>query len=44
MTTSIQLSEKPEIEYPDDDGEPMSDNTFQYKWMTLIKETSRLSS
>jgi Uma2 family endonuclease len=38
MTTSIQLSEKPEIEYPDDDGEPMSDNTLQYKWMVLIKE------
>ncbi len=38
MTTSIQLSEKPEIEYPDDDGEPMSDNTLQYKWMVLIKD------
>ena len=38
MTTSIQLSEKPEIEYPDDDGEPMSDNTLQFKWIVLIKE------
>ena len=27
MTASIQTSTKPEIEYPDDDGEPMSDNT-----------------
>ena len=38
MTTSIQLSEKPAIEYPDDDGEPMSDNTLQFKWIVLIKE------
>lgn len=38
MTTAIQLSEKPAIEYPDDDGEPMSDNTLQFKWIFLIKE------
>jgi hypothetical protein len=38
MTTSIQLSEKPVIEYPDDDGEPMADNTLQCKWIILIKE------
>ena len=38
MTTAIQLSEKPAIEYPDDDGEPMADNTLQFKWIVLIKE------
>jgi len=38
MTTSIQLSEQPEVEYPDDDGEPMADNTLQYKWIVLIKD------
>ncbi len=26
------------IKYPDDDGEPMSDNTLQFKWIVLIKE------
>ena len=38
MTTSIQLDDKPEIEYPDDDGEPMSDNTLQFNWIVVIKE------
>ena len=38
MTTAIQRSEKPAIEYPDDDGEPMSDNTLQFKWIVLIKD------
>ncbi len=38
MTTAIQTSTKPEIEYPDDDGEPMSDNTLQFKWIVLIVE------
>ena len=38
MTTAIQAGEKPEIEYPDDDGEPMADNTLQFKWIVLIEE------
>ena len=25
------------VHYPDDDGEPMSDNTVQFDWITLIK-------
>ena len=29
------------IDYPDDDGQPMSDNTLQFKWIVLIKECSR---
>src|SRR5271165_6564530 len=37
MTTAIQLSEKPAIEYPDDDGEPMADNNLQFKWIVLIE-------
>jgi Uma2 family endonuclease len=28
----------PEIHYPDSDGLPMSDNTLQFEWITLIKE------
>ena len=38
MTTAIQASVKPEIEYPDDDGEPMADNSLQFKWIVLIVE------
>ena len=26
------------IEYPDCDGQPMSDNTLQFKWIVTIKE------
>jgi Uma2 family endonuclease len=28
----------PEIEYPDCDGQPMSDNTMQFEWIVTIKE------
>lgn len=27
-----------EIEYPDSDGEPMADNTLQFRWIVTIKE------
>jgi Uma2 family endonuclease len=37
MTTTTQQTTQSAIEYPDDDGEPMSDNTLQYNWMVLIK-------
>jgi len=37
MTTATQQTTQPAIEYPDDDGEPMADNTLQYEWMVLIK-------
>ena len=37
MTTAIKPPTHSAIEYPDDDGEPMSDNTLQYKWMVVIK-------
>jgi Uma2 family endonuclease len=38
MTTAIQKNVHQIIEYPDDDGEPMSDNTLQFKWIVVIKE------
>jgi Uma2 family endonuclease len=28
----------PEIDYPDNDGNPMSDNTEQFRWIVTIKE------
>jgi Uma2 family endonuclease len=38
MTTAIQKKVHQVIDYPDDDGEPMSDNTLQFKWIVVIKE------
>lgn len=46
VTPVLQTPDRPsdraespiEIEYPDSDGQPMSDNTLQFEWITLIKE------
>jgi Uma2 family endonuclease len=38
MTTATQRPAQPLVEYPDDDGELMSDNTLQFKWIVVIKE------
>jgi hypothetical protein len=36
MVTAKQIDE--DILYPSSDGEPMADNTEQYKWIVTIKE------
>lgn len=38
MVTQVQSTEQTEIVYPDSDGEPMSDNTKQFRWIVTIKE------
>jgi Uma2 family endonuclease len=38
MATVIPFRPRPEIEYPDSDGKPMSDHDLQYKWIVVIKE------
>jgi Uma2 family endonuclease len=38
MSIAITPSRRPEIEYPDSDGQPMSDNTLQFEWIVTIKE------
>ena len=38
MSIAIKPSRRTEIEYPDNDGQPMSDNTLQFKWIVTIKE------
>lgn len=38
MINQIETSKKPEIIYPDSDGQPMSDNTKQFRWIVIIKE------
>jgi Uma2 family endonuclease len=38
MTRTIPIPARPEINYPDSDGKPMSGHTLQYKWIVVIKE------
>jgi len=38
MKTSIAREIDDSILYPDDDGEPMSDNTIQFRWICTIVE------
>jgi len=37
MSTVVQAISPAEIQYPDDDGEPMADNTLQFEWIVIIK-------
>jgi Uma2 family endonuclease len=37
MSTPTQLPVPADIEYPDCDGEPMSDNTLQFQWIVTIE-------
>lgn len=34
----IQAQSQPEVVYPDSDGQPMADNTKQFRWIVTIKE------
>lgn len=38
MSTAITPSRRTEIQYPDNDGQPMSENTLQFQWIVTIKE------
>ncbi len=38
MSTTVTPAIGSEIQYPDSDGLPMSDNTLQFKWIVTIKE------
>lgn len=38
MSSTVTPICRSAIEYPDSDGEPMSDNTLQFKWIVMIKE------
>ncbi|MEG4208683.1 Uma2 family endonuclease [Microcoleus sp. S13_B4] len=42
MITQLQSPEKSTIVYPDDNGEPMSDNTEQFRLIVWIKENLEL--
>ncbi len=36
------LKTSPEIKYPDSDGQPMADNTKQFRWIVTVKENLEL--
>jgi Uma2 family endonuclease len=38
MVQQLDSETTPEIIYPDSDGQPMADNTEQFKWIVVIKE------
>jgi len=38
MVKELTTDNKPEIIYPDSDGQPMADNTKQFRWIVTIKE------
>jgi Uma2 family endonuclease len=38
MTTQLQSPNQPELIYPESDGQPMADNTKQFRWIVTIKE------
>jgi Uma2 family endonuclease len=33
-----QLQSQPEVDYPESDGQPMSDNTEQFRWIVVIQQ------
>jgi Uma2 family endonuclease len=37
MATPVTLGQPPEVEYPDSDGQPMSDNTLQFQWIVTLQ-------
>lgn len=37
MVAQLETSPQPEVIYPERDGNPMSDNTVQFRWITKIK-------
>jgi hypothetical protein len=37
MNVQTTEARKPDVEYPDSDGQPMSDNTLQFRWIVTIQ-------
>lgn len=38
MVTQLQANTQPDIIYPDSDGQPMADNTKQFRWIVTIQQ------
>jgi Uma2 family endonuclease len=37
MSTQIASRTRPDIQYPDSDGQPMADNTVQFRWIVKLQ-------
>lgn len=37
MTTQIQFASKQQVIYPESDGQPIADNTKQFRWIVTIQ-------
>ncbi len=42
MVQQLQPDASAKIDYPDSDGQPMADNTKQFRWIVVIKENLEL--
>ena len=42
MVQQLTPETKPEIIYPDRDGEPIADNTKQFRWIVTVKENQEI--
>ena len=42
MVQQLPTDTAPAIIYPDSDGQPMADNTKQFRWIVVIKENLEL--
>ncbi len=38
MSTTNRVETTPQVIYPDSDGEPMADNSLQFRWIVTVKE------
>jgi len=37
MSTETLTRTKPKVDYPDSDGQPMADNTVQFRWIQTLQ-------
>ena len=44
MSSLAVMPRRSEIEYPEFDGNPMSDNTAQFCWITTIQGSTKLTA
>ena len=42
MVQQLQPDASTTVNYPDSDGQPMADNTKQFRWIVVIKENLEL--
>lgn len=38
MSLSTRTPARPEVVYPESNGQPMAENTLQFEWIVTIKE------